>query len=236
MTPLKPPMLIDAFRLAADTHEETINNIVGHYSSLPGGWNHQRCLRSIMLGFNGATDRAALISGCKGEGKPSQIDNAKIVEAVLPRVIGRLTQCFPYKRKSYPLTPTILCPMGPSFFIVEAGVIRLVYVHARNEKRASIENLAGLAALFKTALLDQDFYGQAADVELHLVDKRGDARRDHVHSLETLTPYLSEPPDVTLKRFATALVEVMDRDLVTPPKRQRNEKPAPADDQLKLQF
>lgn len=237
MTPLKPPMLIDAFRLSTPTHDETIANIITHYSTAPGGWNHQRCLRSIMLAFNGAVDRAALVSGCKGVGKPSQVDNAKIVEAVLPHVIGRRTQCFPYKRKHYALTPSLHCSMGPSFFIVEDGVIKLVYVHARNDNRATLRDIAGLATLLKSELLDQDFYGEPSDVEVHYVDKRGDNRFDDVHTLSSLSSHLTDAPSVTLGRFAAALVEVIERDLVQQPlRRRKEEKPSVGEPQGAFDF
>ena len=230
MTPLKPPMLVDAFRLSSGDFHQTVDNIVAHYSMRPGGWNHQRCLRPIMHGYNGATDIAALIAGCRGTGKDSQIDNAKIVEAVLPNVVGRSTQCFPYKRKHYALTPKILCPLGPSFFIVEGGVIKLVYVHARNEKRASLANLAGLASILKSDILDQDFYGQATDVEIHYVDKKGSARTNSVYDLRRLERHLTEDPSATLARFASALIDVMENDRVTPPVRKTRDVPREADD------
>jgi hypothetical protein len=231
---LKPPMLIDAFRLSAPTVAETIDNIIKHYSTAPGGWNHQRCLRPIMQGYSGATDVAALISGCKGTHKPSELDNAKIVEAVLPKVIGRPTQCFDYKRKYYPITPSLRCAMGPSFFIVERGVIKLVYVHARNTSRASLANLAGMAAILKTDILDQDFYGEPTDVEIHYVDKKGTARNDTVLNLSALANYLVEPAEVTLQRFALALVDVMENDRLTPQKRDRKQKPARDDGQITM--
>lgn len=231
MTPLKPPMLIDAFRLCAPTHDETISNIINHYSTAPGGWNHQRCLRSIMLGFNGAADRAALIAGCKASGKPSQIDNAKIVEAVLPHVIGRNTQCFPYKRRHYALTPFLHCSMGPSFFIVEDGVIKLVYFHARNENRATLTDIAGLAHLFKSELLDQDFYGEASDVEVHYVDKRRTNRIDEVHTLSSLSNHLEEDPSAILSRFAAAIVDVIENDRVQPPASRRKKESQTESDQ-----
>lgn len=114
MTPLKPPMLIDAFRLCASSIDDTVKNIIDHYSTAGGGWNHQRCLRSIMHAYNGATDIAALVAGCKGKGTDAERDNAKIVEAVLPKVVGRKTQCFPYPRKAFALTPNLQCAMGSS--------------------------------------------------------------------------------------------------------------------------
>ncbi len=183
-----------------------------------------------MDGYNGASDSAALIAGCRGAGKASQIDNAKIVEAVLPNVIGRPTQCFPYKRKHYALTPNILCSMGPSFFIVEHGVIKLVYVHARNESRATLANLAGLATILKTDILDQDFYGELSDVEVHYVDKKGSMRSDSVYDLKSLQGFLSEDPGVTLARFASALVDVMENDRVTPATRKKKDSPTESDD------
>jgi hypothetical protein len=230
MTPLKPPMLIDAIRLTAKNRTQTIDNIIEHYSTAGGGWNHQRCLRPIMHAYNGADDSTSLIAGCKGSGKASQLDNSKIVEAVLPKVIGRQTQCFPYKRRHLALTPTIHCAMGPSFFIVEGGVIKLVYVHARNKKRATLQDIANLASVLKSEILDQEFYGEFTDVEIHYVNKKGNAREDTVYNLERLSSLRDSDPMQKLSLFATCLVTVMEQDLVKPPMREKKKSDAPTAD------
>src|SRR5690606_37318244 len=104
------------------------------------------------------------------------------------------------------------------------------YVHASNDKRASLSDLAGLASILKTDVLDQDFYGQPADVEVHYVDKKGSARKDVIYDLKRLEKYLDEDPSVTLTRFASALVDVMENDRVTPPVRKKREAPVENDD------
>jgi hypothetical protein len=229
-------MLIDAFRLTASTHFQTVENIIGHFSTAPGGWNHLRCLRSIKHALDGVRDKAALIAGCKGKGAPHELDNAKIVESVLPYVVGRNVQSFPFKRRNYVVTPNMQCSMGPSLFIVEGGVIKLLYVHARNENRASLTHLAGLASLFKSEILDQDFYGNPADVEFHYVDKRAENRTDQVLTLADLQSYLLEPPLETLQRFAVAMLEVSENDMVEPKKRPHSKAKAALEGQEDLIF
>ena len=235
MTNYKPPMLIDAFRLTGATEEITVQNLIGHYSSKGGGWNHLRSVATLKLAYSGAADLKGLVSGCQGSGKDSELDNAKIVEAAAPHIIGRNTQCFPYKKQSYAVTPTIRCSMGPAFFIVEAGVIKLVYVHARNRSRASLENLASLSFVVKRAILDQEFFGQLSDVEVHYVDKSDNNRTDDIHTLETLRPHLREDPDETLGRFARAFLKVDDGKLAGDAARSRPAK-KPADDAKQTSF
>jgi hypothetical protein len=208
MTNYKPPMLIDAFRLTGANEEITIQNLIGHYSSAGGGWNHLRSVAALKLAYSGVTDLEGLVKGCQGSEKDSELDNAKIVEAAAPHIIGRKTQCFPYKKHSYAVTPKIFCPMGPAFYIVEGGVIKLIYIHARNNSRASLHNLASFSFVVKRAILEQEFFGQPSDVEVHYVDKTGENRIDSVHTLETLRRYLREDPDETLSRFARAFMTV----------------------------
>ena len=87
-------------------------------------------------------------------------------------------------------------------------MIKLVYVHARNNSRASLHNLASFAFVVKRAILDQEFFGQPSDVEVHYVDKTGSNRIDSVQSLQSLGRYLREDPDETLGRFAQAFIKV----------------------------
>ena len=81
----------------------------------------------------------------------------------------------------------------------------------------------------KTDVLDQDFFGQKSDVEIHFVDKKGTSRSDEVYDLKRLSGILVEEPGTTLERFATALVDVMENDRVAPAERKRKDK-RPSDD------
>ena len=145
MAEYRAPMLIDAFVLTGANHAATIKNIVNYYLAGSGGWNHQRSVQPIRLAFDGAIDGEALIAGCKGKGTRPQLDNAKIVEAVLPQVLGRSTKAFSIPKRTFSISPTIHCSMGPAFFITEGGVVKLIYIHARNGNRAQLSDLAGFA-------------------------------------------------------------------------------------------
>lgn len=237
MTNYKPPMLIDAFRLTGATVEITVQNLVSHYSTPGGGWNHLRSVGVLRHAFAGATDIEALVAGCKGSGKDSELDNAKIVEAAAPKIVGRRTQVFSYKKHGYAITPTIHCSMGPAFFIVESGVIKLVYIHARNTSRASLHHISSLAYVVKRSILEQEFLDQQSDVEVHYVDKSGENRDDSVHTLATLRRYLREDPDETLRRFATAFLTVDSGKLAGETrKRPASKKPDSESDQANMNF
>lgn len=237
MTNYKPPMLIDAFRLTGASVDVTVQNLVSHYSNSGAGWNHLRSVGVLKHAFAGATDIEALVAGCKGSGKDSELDNAKIVEAVAPHIVGRRTQVFSYKKHAYAVTPTIHCSMGPAFFVVESGVIKLIYIHARNTSRASLHHIASLSFIVKRSILDQEFLGQPSDVEVHYVDKSGESRDDTVHTLETLRRYLREDPDETLKRFAAAFLKVDAGKLAGEVrKRPAQKKPGAEADQTKMDF
>jgi hypothetical protein len=204
----KAPLLVDAFRLTGATIEKTIESLVEYYQSQGGGWNHLRAATYLRLGYLGGIGAEALVAGCKGDGRRAYLDNAKIVEAALPKILGRNTQAFDVPPITYAVTPTIRCAMGPAFFVTENGVVKLVYVHARNEKRASKENLASLAMAAKAEILDNEFFGQPGDLEIHFIDKSGSNRDDELPNLDALRPAYQEPYQETLSRFAKALLIV----------------------------
>ena len=236
MANYKPPILIDAFRLTGSSHSETVDNLVQHYKAGAGGWNHQRSAFFIRTAFDGVSDTASLVTSCRGRGTKAQIDNAKIVESVLPKVVGRATKTFPYRRTYFAITPTARCSMGPAFYVVEKGAVKLVYIHARTTNRAELHHIAPLAYLVKSEILEQDFYGEPADVEIHYVDKAGTNRDDLVLSLSSLQRYLNEPPLDTLTRFAKAFVEVDEGRLAGEVQKRKATKTEPPEPQESFPF
>src|ERR1700712_3453451 len=111
----KVPMAIDAIRLTGRDVEETISNVVEYLKAGAGGWNHQRAASFMRKAFDGAVDRDGLIKACKGDGRKPFIDNAKIVEAALPKIIGRRAKSFDFPRTKFIITSTIVSSIGPAF-------------------------------------------------------------------------------------------------------------------------
>lgn len=215
------PMAIDAIRLTGPSVEETVSNVVDYIKAGAGGWSHKRAAGYMRKAFDGASDREGLIKACRGDGRKPFVDNAKILEAALPTIIGRRARSFNFPRTKVVITPEIVCAIGPAFFIVEHGVVRLVYLHARNEGRATLSHLASLAELVKREILDNDFYGQPGEIELHYIDKKGSARTDQTFDLAGLAKHRSRPIDQVLMRFAEAFRIVDDQRLAGPkPTRQ----------------
>ncbi|WP_141211574.1 hypothetical protein [Brucella grignonensis] len=204
------PMLIDVFRLTGETDAETESNVTRHLAKKPGGHSHQRSVTFLKAAYSNAHLRTQkLIADCRGNGTiVGANDNAKIVESVLPKIIGRKIQAFDFGKRQYQISPDLFSTIGPSFFIVENDTIKMVYFHSRNDNRASISDLAGLAWAIDEEILKTDFFGQRADVEIHYVDKIGSRRSDTLYNLESLRPYLKEEPIVILDRFARAFRKV----------------------------
>lgn len=219
----KVPMVIDAIRLTSGDVEGTVTNLVEYLKAGAGGWNHLRAAGFMRKAFDGASDLSGLVSACKGDGRKAFLDNAKILEAALPKIIGRRAQSFSFPRTKFIISPTIMSAVGPAFFIVEGGTIKLIYVHARNEGRASLANLASFAELAKREILDNDFYAQPGDIEVHYVDKRQGNRTDQVLSLGDLAKHAEEPIDSILGRFAEAF-RIVDTERLAGPKAIRRRK------------
>ena len=200
------PMLIDVFRLTAETVIETEVNIVKHLKKKGGGHNHLKSAAFIKAAYNSEKLRTAeLVAACRGDGTTIEaIDNAKIVESVLPKIIGRKIQAFDFGKRYYQIAPDLFSSLGPNFFIVEGGIIKMVYIHARNQGRASVSDLAGLAWAIDEEILKTEFFGQRTDVEIHYVDKSGINRSDTLFNLGMLKGHLKEDPNFTLDRFTRA--------------------------------
>jgi hypothetical protein len=228
-------MLIDAMRLTDRSLVGTVSNIVGYFRSGAGGWNHQRAAKFMRYGFDRAGSLEHLVGGCRGDGRKAFADNTKIVEATLPAILDRKAQSFPFPRTKLALTPDLHSGIGPAFFIVEDGLVRLVYLHARNDNRASLADLAAFASLAKREILDNDFYGIAGDIEIHLVDKRGANRLDTVLSFAELEPHLREPAEATVARFVEAFL-LVDRNRLAGSLRPRKERELREDGQQEFPF
>jgi hypothetical protein len=204
------PMLIDVFRLTAATSFETEVNIIKHLKKKGGGHNHLKSAAFIKAAYHNESLRTPqLIVSCRGDGtKFAAVDNAKIVEAVLPKILGRKIQAFDFGKRHYQIAPDLFSILGPNFFIVEEETIKMVYIHARNKGRASMSDLAGLAWAIDEEILKTEFFGQKTDVEIHYVDKTGTKRDDTLLNLENLKGYLREDPNITLDRFTRAFKKI----------------------------
>ncbi|MEL6687684.1 MAG: hypothetical protein AAFP97_08680, partial [Pseudomonadota bacterium] len=152
----------------------------------------------------------------------------KVLRATAPLSDGRDIQTFSFSKRTITLAPGLVSNLGPRFFFVEDGIVKLYNVHARNNYRAEKKDFAGLAWACKQEILDQDFFGQPSDIEFVDVDKRGDSTSVVTYGLDDLLPFLLEPPEETIARFVKCYRKVLEEGLAKP-KARRKPKDRPTD-------
>jgi len=233
MIEYKTPMLIDIFRLTEKSELATQKNIIAYLKSKAGGFNYNRSATFTEKAYSGYRNLEALYSQCEGDGSSiAKVHNTRVLRETAPLALKRSIQTFRFPKRKYTLAPGIQSAMGPQFFFVENGVVKLLYIHARNEHRADLKDFAGLAWALKQDVLDEDFFGQPSDIEFINVDKRGKIAKTEVYSLEDLEKHLSEDPQLTLSRFVKVFSEVREDGLAGVIRRPDRRKPS--DDQPDL--
>lgn len=237
MSYYKCPMVLDVFRLTTGDIDLTIKNIVDHLQREAGGFNYQRGASYIRKAYHGYRKFELLVDQCRGAGdNAALIYNAKLVEFVAPLSAGRIIQTFDFPKKAITLAQGVVSDLGPNFFFVEDGKVKLFYVHARNSFRARKEDIAGLAYYYRQEILDTEFYGQPADVEIVDVDKRNDDAQVRVYSLSDLEACLREYPALTTDRFVKAFRTIEDRRLAGELRKPRAKSEKRDDGQQPLPF
>lgn len=205
MIEYKTPMLIDIFRLTQSTDMATQKAIIDYLKSKAGGFNYNRSATFTEKAYGGYRNLDSLFSQCEGDGTSiAKVHNTKVLKATAPLSLGRNIQTFRFPKRKYTVAPGIKSSLGPQFFFVENGVVKLLYIHARNSHRADLKDFAGLAWALKQDVLDEDFFGQPSDIEFINVDKRGSVSTTEVYSLSDLEVHLMEDPQTTLGRFTRA--------------------------------
>lgn len=202
-----PPMLLDVFRLTRPTLAETKDSVVSYLKRDGGGFNYDRAAAHIRSAYDGYRNFRSLVKQCRGRGDSTAlVQNAAVVELAAPLSVGRQMQTFYLPRRELKLKHGVVCPLGPRFFFTEQKTIKVFYLHPRKDFRAQLSDLAALACTFKTHILEDDFYGQPADVEIVDVDRT--KKKAEKYSLSDLGPLLKEDPRETMDRFVEAFVAI----------------------------
>lgn len=221
-------MLLDCFRLTATTEVETEKNTIEYLKQKKGGFNYNRAAKGTRMAYDGYELEPLYRQFSLGNASVAKTHNLKVLKITAPLATGRKIQTFDIKKRKFIITPTIQANLGPQFFFVENDVVKLAYIHARNNHRASLVHLAGLAWGMKTEILDDDFYDQPSDVEFLDVDKRDDQSIVKSYTLSELETYLHEDPMETLSRFARVFTKIRNNglagEIIKPHRRPREDK------------
>jgi len=234
----KVPMFLDVFSITKTSQLETEQAIIQYLSKGAGGFNYKRCAKYCATIVKGHHSIESLVSQCKGNGESvALIQNSKVLEIVAPKLISLDSQVFNFPKQTITLAPGIYSNLGPNFFFVENGVVKIFYLHARKSDRATKADLAGLAWGFKKEILDNDFLGMKADVMLVDVDRLDETNPIvNMYSLDELLPELIEAPEDTIIRFAKALRKVDEHKLAGEIKKGTKRSTEKDDNQLGFSF
>ena len=207
-------MLIDCFRLTEPSELKTTANIIDHVKRKAGGFNYNRSATFTRKAYQGYRNFESLYRQCEGaDPSVARINNTKVLKETAPLSTGRKIQTFDFPRRKFKLAPNIEAALGPQFFFTENGIVKLLYIHARNGFRASLKDFAGLAWALKSDVLDEDFFGQPSDIEFIDIDKRTDSPSVNIYSLKDLEGYRTEDPSITLARFLKCFSKVREEEL-----------------------
>ena len=230
MTYYSTPMLLDTFRLTDSDYSKTVENITDHFKKSPGGFNYSRAARYQRVAFSGFNNLDSLHKQCLGDGNSrALIENAKVFRLISGLSIGRAIQTFNFPKRSLTLARGIDAPMGPSFFFVENETIKLFYIHCRNGHRASQQDLAMLASAYKNEILELEFFGLKADIELIDVgprNKDGLATVDSYSLGDLILPSIEEmkaKTDMFLKAFKYVDENRMAGEKIKPKKKEEQQ-------------
>ena len=201
MSYYKVPMLIDVFRLTTSRLDETTANLIEYLKRAPGGFNYNRAALFQRKAYQGYRDDEQLYLQCLGDGtKQERIQNARVVKLITPFAVNRSIQVFSLPKRNFSLTKGVDSPMGPSFFLVEAEVVKVFYLHCRNAHRATKEDIEFWAAAQKFEVLDTEFYGLKSDFEILNVgprDRTGNARVERLSLADLSLPTLEQVKERT---------------------------------------
>lgn len=207
-------MLIDVFRLTERTENKTTENLVKYLKSPSGGFNYQRAATYSKSAFSGCPVTESFFASCeKDKSSNALIHNGLVLRQIAPLAVGRNVKAFKLPRSKFALSADYHSNLGPQFFFTEDGVVKVAYIHARNNYRAGMKDFAGLGWAIKKRILDDDFFGLPSDVEFMDVDKSGKVHTVETYNLKRLEPYLAEDPNVTVARFVRCFKRICEQEL-----------------------
>ncbi len=163
------PPVPELARAGGSTVDEMVSWWLAYYDRKPVPWNYLRGTKVVRKSYDGLHVLRQLLAGCELEKiEQSRKSNAEIVELAAPLAFGRQTQVFNLPRRQFPFGRDNRAGYRIPFFFVEGGVIKLYHLQPRKNSSASVtlEQMGMVGTIYKRFILDQEFYGQKADVEI----------------------------------------------------------------------
>jgi hypothetical protein len=213
----------DLARVRGESKDEVISWLLGYYQSPGAPFNYISGTRSIKASYKGFRSLEQLMAGCDRErteiGKSS---NREIVKLAAPLAFERNTQVFDLPRRRFAFGRDYSSSYRIPFFFVEDNTVKLYYLQPRKRFGLTFDEFGMVATIYKSYLLDTEFFGQKADVEFVDLSIAADtgARGLRNYSLGQLRLWSEERLAERLTLIAEALDFLNESDLVQPRKRR----------------
>ena len=166
MIHLPAPSLPDLARASGQTLEEMVEWLKAYYSDQGGFFNYLSGTRSVKQSYRGFHNLPQLIAGTQADRTAqSRKSNAEIVTMAAPLAFGRKTQVFDLPKRQFHFGRDLSTGYRVPFFFVENGIIHLYFLQPRKSFNLTHAELSMVATVHKKYLLDNEFYGESADIE-----------------------------------------------------------------------
>lgn len=166
MTKLPVPPVPELARAEGSTRDEMISYWLSYYDANSTPWNYLSSTRAVKQGYKGLHRLSALVAACAREKtKQGRSSNEEVVKLAAPVAFGRSTQVFDLPRRQFAFGRDLYSGYRVPFFFVEDGTVKLFYLQPRKGYALNREQIAMVATIHKTFLLDNEFYGTKSDVE-----------------------------------------------------------------------
>ncbi|MBX9911436.1 MAG: hypothetical protein K2Z25_22365 [Beijerinckiaceae bacterium] len=161
------PPVPDIVRAEGKSAVEVAEYYVDYFNRMPANFNYVRGTRVVKDAYRGLHNLSALVAGCSAEKNlRGRAANIELVTAVAPFAFGRKTQVFDLPKRKFPFGRERLSGYRVPFFFVEDGIVKLYFVQSRKRMPMNEEQLAMYVTIVKRYLLDVEFFGLPADVEV----------------------------------------------------------------------
>lgn len=221
MSRLLTPPVSELIRTPTNSIEEAIQSLCKFYE-ISGNFNYLPGTKAIKSAYKGLHNLPSLLRGFDKKEVGTKA-NRDVVELGAPVAFGRNTQVFDLPSKKFAFGRDRLSSYRVPFFFVEDGVIKVYLLLPRKGPYLNFDHVGGLGTVLKTYLLEQEFFGDAVDVEIVDLSSafKGEARQVRRYSLADLSLWSTERLNVHLSIVSSALDRMEAEAIVKANKRVR---------------
>jgi hypothetical protein len=161
------PPVPELARLGGNTPDEVVEELVRYYNRGSAVFNYRTATRATLVSYKGLHDLRLLTTGADKErtnvGKKS---NSEVIQLAAPLAFGRRTQVFELPPRQFVFGRDLYSSYRIPFLFVEDSVVKVYFLQPSSGRRLLRRELGMIASIVKTYLVDTEFYGQSADIEV----------------------------------------------------------------------